>query len=251
MASCSSPAAIMLTSTHRPCHTATSPSWGASHVRRVGRVLAVSTLCYISFRFLLWWVCVSTPSRGLCNTRQGLSVRGCLAAVQTLFGWSTVLLMWSVNESGQLEQTGPFFSFWFAPCQPENEMVCRIRALLISPVSSASPVCHFCLTRAEGGKRLPARTITPLPVRHVNRVGGTLWSGGLWASTMTLSFFSSRAAQFCHCVTSNGLSSPFSLHFIHCSFIHHLQCRPYKHKTAILRRYLYTSRMATRLNLCL
>lgn len=41
---------------------------------------------YISFRSLLWCVYVSTTSVALCNICQCLSVRGCLAAVQTLLG---------------------------------------------------------------------------------------------------------------------------------------------------------------------
>lgn len=65
--------------------------------------------CYISLRFLLRCVCVSTPSVAHCNICQCLSVRGCLAAVQTLFGWSRLLLMWFVNESGQAEHRGPVF----------------------------------------------------------------------------------------------------------------------------------------------
>lgn len=38
------------------------------------------------FFFLLRFVCVSTPSVVQCNICQCLSVRGWLAAVQTLFG---------------------------------------------------------------------------------------------------------------------------------------------------------------------
>lgn len=130
MASCSTPAclpawmrAIYSTHTHTHKYVQVMPDewlWGGLHWLSCSRFLlcwysmARGSLCqstpsYISFRFMLWCVCVSTASVAQCNICQCLSVSGWLAAVQTLFGWSGLLLMWSVNESGQTKQTGQFF----------------------------------------------------------------------------------------------------------------------------------------------
>lgn len=49
--------------------------WGASHVgMAIEGVVSVRTECYISFRFLLQCVYVSTPSVAQCNICQCLSV---------------------------------------------------------------------------------------------------------------------------------------------------------------------------------